>query len=207
MSFYTRRELSNRMDSLIVNLFQKSGFIIEKSGYENFVSQNTRGLLRYIHNDTTVTFLRYLPDLFAHANGKSFFIELKVMDSPIKYQSRVNTLKDLSGHKDLSTSNIGVVETASIYNYKKLTSIGVEILLIVYCTFNNKFILAEWEKNIVTFYNDVVKIGEGNASFTPYTNIHLDKMRTLKELFLSDFNIHISKEIIDEIINNLKNKK
>lgn len=207
MSFYTRLELSNRMDSQIVSLFQKCGFIIEKSGYENFVSENTRGLLRNIHNDTTVTFLRYLPDLFAHANGKSFFIELKVMDSPIKYQSRVNTLKDLSGHNDLSTSNIGVVETASINNYKKITSIGVEILLIVYCTYNQKFILAEWEKNIVTFYNDVVKIGEGNASFTPYTNIHLDKMRTLKELLLSDFKIDIPQQMIEEIINDLKNIK
>lgn len=207
MSFYSRLELSNRMDSEIVSLFQKCGFIIEKSGYENFISENTRGLLRNIHNNPTVTFLRYLPDLFAHKEGKSFFIELKVMDSPIKYQSRVDTLKGLSGHNDLSTSNIGVVETASINNYKKLTSIGVDILVIVYCTYNQKVILAEWENNIVTFYNDVVKIGEGNASFTPYTNIHLDKMRTIKEIFLNDFKIDIPQSIIDDIINDLKNIK
>jgi hypothetical protein len=195
------------MDYHIVDLFKKSGFIIEKSGYENFISESTRSILRNIYNQETVTFLRYLPDLFALINGKSFFIELKVMDSPIKYQSRVDTLKGLSGHNDLSISNIGVVETASINNYKKLTSIGVDILVIVYCTYNQKIILAEWEKNIVSFYNDVVKIGEGNASFTPYTNIHLDKMRSLKELFLTDFKIDLSQVIIDEIINDLKNTK
>jgi len=47
-----------------------------------------------------------------------------------------------------------------------------------------------------------VKYGQGNASFTPFMNIHLDKMSTLSDFFYKNFCVEITKEEID----NLKNQ-
>lgn len=204
MSFNTRVDLSSNMDAAIVKMLKELGFVIERSGYEGFIGNETKAELRKIHDNPTVTFLRYLPDLFVWRGNKFFFLELKVMDSPIKYASRVKHLQEISGLTDLSSENIGAVETAAINNYQKLRSIGVEILVIVYCTFNPKLLVAEWENKIVKFHSDNVRIGEGNASFTPYTNVHVDRMRTIKQLFRDDFNIDIADALIESVKAELK---
>lgn len=204
MSFEERLSLADRMDSALVTLFQQLEFTVERTGYEDTVSDFSKAELRKIHDNPTVTFLRYLPDLFLWSKDKYFFVELKVMNSPIKSPKRVEHLGAISKINDLTRENIGVVETAAIRNYERLTGIGVEILLIVFCTYNPKEILAEWEGKITKFFDDSVRIGEGNASFTPYTNIHLDKMRTLKELFKVDLNIEIDDSQVGLLKSRLK---
>jgi hypothetical protein len=205
MSFNERIDLSSRMDATITSFLRLLGFIVEHTGYEKYISEETKAKLRTVHNIPSVNFLRYQPDLFVWQNNRYFFVELKVMNSPIKYASRVKSLQEASGLNDLSSENIGAVETASIKNYENLRKIGVDILIIVYCTFNPNFFVAEWEENILRFFNDNVRIGAGNASFTPYTNVHLDKMRTLQNIFKSDFDINVNDEIIAEIKLQMKN--
>ncbi len=204
MSFKERLELAQRMDKGIISLFKRNGFIVEKTGYEQFVSDATKARFRSVHNNPTVTFLRYLPDWFVWQNDQYFFVELKVMDSPIKHVGRVKEMQVKSGYTDLSSENIGAVETAAINNYNRLSSLGIQILVVVYCTFNPRLLFAEWEQNLVKFHNDNVRIGEGNASFTPYTNIHVDRMRTLYDFFAEELNITIPEETKNGLIEYLK---
>jgi len=204
MGFQERINLANNMESKLVSFLKLKNFMVEKTGYEHYISPEMREKLRTIHTNPTVTFLRYLPDYFAIYEGKYFFIEFKVMDSPIRLDSRVEDLKSRTGIDDLSKNNIGVVETAAINNYQRLSDLGVKILVVVYCTFNNRLLLVDWENNIIKFFNDKVKIGDGNASFTPFTNIHLDKMKSIKDFMLSEFNISISKDEEDLLIKSIQ---
>jgi len=201
MSFNERLKISENMANTLIPFLNKQGFIIEQTGYENYVSSNTRSNLRFVHNNPTVTFLRYLPDYFCMFQNDYFFIEIKVMDSPIKLDSRVKKLQQITGINDLSKENIGVIETAALNNYKNLSKIGVKILIIIYCTFHPERVLLEWENNLIKFYDDKVKIGQGNASFTPYTNIHLDKMKNIQDFFQNEFKIKFDEQTVSSLIN------
>lgn len=204
MGFNERLNLASNMENILVEYLVHRGFILEKTGYEKYVSNNTREILRHIHDDTTIKFLRYMPDYFASIRNQRFFIEFKVMDSPILLDSRVNELKAITKYNDLTKSNIGVVETAAIENYQNLSKIGVKILVVVFCTFNYRKLLVEWEEKLCKFFDDKVRLGKGNASFTPYTNIHLDKMRNFQTFFKEEFDINIDQNEIEKIIKNIE---
>lgn len=204
MGFEERIKLAENMENFVVKFLLNKNFILEKTGYESHTSKETREILRKIHNDPTITFMRYMPDYFSGFKDKFFFIEFKAMDSPIRLDSRVEELKKLTGLNHLSRQNIGVVETAAIKNYENLSKLGVRILVVVYSTFHPKKLLIEWESNIVKFYNDDVQLGQGNASFTPFTNIDLDKMQDFKGFFKKEFGLEISDEEITELINKIK---
>ena len=201
MGFMERMHLANRMEIALVRFLNNKGFILEKTGYERVINKHLQKTLNRIHNNTTVRFCRYAPDFLAVYSNQYFYIEMKVMDTPIHLESRVLKLRNLSGLNDLNKTNIGVVETAAMDNYQSLSKIGVKIAILVFCTFNDKKLLMEWEEKIVKFHNDKVRIGEGNASFTSYTNVHLDKMRTFEEFLNQEFNILITKQEISSLIN------
>jgi hypothetical protein len=200
MSFDTRIICSQKLDNIFPEILRQLGFIVEKSGYESFISPSLISELRTVHNDLSVRFLRYLPDYFVKYKDKYFFLELKVMDTPIKFDSRVNDLRQSCGISTLSKENIGVVETNAIKNYDCLSQIGVKILVVVYCSYHHNKILIDWEQNISKFYNDKVRLGQGDASFTPYTNINLDQMRSVKEFFEQEFQIYLEQEQINKLI-------
>ena len=194
MGFEERIKLAKNMEKSVINFLKSKGFILENTGYEKYSSNEIKEKIRTIHNNLTVRFMRYMPDYFAILGNNIFFIELKVMDTPIRLDSRVNELIEITGITDLSKENIGAVETAALNNYEQLTSIGVKIAVIVLCTFNKKLLFMEWENNLVKFYNNKVKIGQGNASFTPYTNIHVDKLRTFEEFLNQELSIEVKSE-------------
>ncbi len=198
MGFNERLNLSHNFEKLIIPFLESKGFIVEKTGYENYVSDKTKQILRTEHNDITVRFLRYLPDLFVIKNNMYFFIELKVMDSPIRLDSRIESLKKITQIDDLSKENIGVIETSAHKNYQALKNIGIKVVLLVLSTFNKETFLADWEDEIVAFYEDNVKLGNGDASFTPYTNIHLDKMKSITTFLKENFGVDITN---DELAN------
>ncbi len=204
MGFEERVELSKNMENVIIEFLTSKGFILDKTGYESHVSKETREILRKIHNDATVTFLRYMPDYFARYRDSFFFIELKIMDSPIKLDSRINDLRKVTGLNNLSKQNIGVIETAAIRNYQNLGKLDVKILTIIYSTFHPKKLLVDWEKNIKPIYNDEVKLGQGNASFTPFTNINLDNLQDFTSFFKKEFNLTIVDKEIVELISKIK---
>ena len=204
MTFQERLAFANRMENALIPFLKSKGFMLEKTGYEKYIPDEMRNQLRRVHNDPSVIFLRYLPDYFAIFRNNYFFIELKLMETPIRLDSRVEALKEKTGINDLSKENIGVVETAAVNNYKNLSSLGIKIMLIIYSTFNSKILLVDWEENLVKFYADKVRKGEGNASFTPFTNIHLDKMSSLGEFMHKEFNLNISEDEEITLIESIK---
>lgn len=204
MGFYDRVNLANKMDEELSVFLTNNGFHLEKTGYEKYISPETIGILRKIHTDLTVKFLRYMPDYFCYIDNKFFYIELKTMTSPILRDSRVNTLKQETGLNYLTKQNIGAVEKAAIENYGSLSKIGVNVLIIVYCNFHPKKLLISWEKNIHKFFSDSVRCGQGDASFTPFTNINLDEMDDFNTFFKNEFNIELSDQKIIDLINNIE---
>ncbi len=207
MGFESRIKLAENMETFLLEFLSKNKFVMEKTGYESHISKDSCEILRKIHDDPTVRFLRYMPDYFTIFKNKLFFIEFKVMDSPILLDSRIDELKRITGLSNLSKQNVGVVETAAIQNYENLTKIGVNILVIVYCTFHPKKLLVDWENNLKKFYNDKVKIGYGNASFTPFTNINLDEMQDFELFFKKEFGLEISEQDVKDLLKKIETNK
>ena len=190
MGFDERKTMGEVVANAIGELFRQLNFEMVNFGYENTFSDNVRQKIRRLYSDPTVSFVRFMPDKFAYYNENNIFlIEVKVCNTPIVYDSRVEKLKQLSGDQTLSKSNIGAVETSAIENYVKLGSIGVKILLVIFSTFHQRPIVAEWVDNIKIVHQDKVIYGQGNASRTPYSNINLDNLRSIQELLISEVNL------------------
>lgn len=139
-------------------------------------------------NDPTAHFLRYMPDsaLLDPQRKLVYLVEYKAMTTPLWSERRLQALRQRSGYNDLASANVGVVETAALLNYRRLTEAGLRVALFVYCTYHPQRLLAEWEERIVTLHSDKVRHGSSKASFTPYTNIHLDHMLPLADFLLRE---------------------
>ncbi len=198
MGFDERKNMGEIAANSVSELLKSLGFEMVNFGYENTFSNDVRQKMRRLYNDPTVSFVRFMPDKFAYYNEKNIFlVEVKVCNTPIMYDSRVEKLKQLSGDQSLSKTNIGAVETSAIQNYEKLESIGVKVLLVIYSTFHQRPIVAEWVSNVKTVHQDKVIYGQGNASRTPYTNINLDDLRCIQDLLVSEFGLD-NKKISEE---------
>lgn len=190
MGFEDRSATEKNMSAAMTDFFVKLGFQIADIGYENVFPQKMREQLRIIYDDPTVLFVRFLPDKFAFLNNKIIFLlEYKTCNTPIKLQSRIDDLIAKSGIKTLSTKNVAAIETSSMENYKKISSLGVKILLVIYSGFHGRPLVASWCNKVKVFFQDNVKLGEGNASRTPYSDVNLDDFTELKEFVTKEFGL------------------
>lgn len=136
----------------------------------------------------TALWLRYMPDsaLLDTTSGLAYLVEFKAMVTPLHSTRRLHMLRERSGHGDLASANVGVVETAALENYHRLTQAGLKVALIVYAAFHPQRLLAEWEDRLVPLHSDRVRYGSSRASYTPYTNLHLGHMRLLDRFLLDE---------------------
>lgn len=194
MSFRKRNNIGEKTADAVNDLFETLGFKIQNFGYETIFSNHMRELISW--NDRivnkTVQFIRFMPDKFVYFDEKNIFlVEIKVCNTPIKYDSRVKKLKELSGVDTLTKENIGAIETSAIENYKKISSIGVDILLVIYSSFHPRPLIADWIENVSIIHQD--KVGDNTivkyASGTPYTNINLDDFEDIRIPLVRKFGI------------------
>lgn len=205
LGFIERKSLGENVADAIGDLFKALGFEILNFGYEDIFSDDIRQKMRRLYNDITVQFVRFMPDKFAYFNeGNIFLIEVKVCNTPIKYDSRVRKLRSLSGIQTLNKNNIGAVETSAIENYKRIDSIGIKILLVIYSSFHTRSLIADWMNNLSIVHQDKVIYGHGNASRTPYTNINLDDFKDINELLINEFGIE--KSLVADAYSSCMNK-
>jgi hypothetical protein len=139
-------------------------------------------------NSPTAHFLRYAPDsaLLDPLQDKVYLLEYKAMTTPLYSQRRLQMLRERSGYPDLSAANVGVVETAALENYQRLTAASLRMALVVYCSYHPAGLLAEWEEKLVPLHSDRVRVGSSRASYTPYTNLHLDHLRPLGQFLQAE---------------------
>lgn len=196
MTFVQRNDLSERISQHMDLFFEGVGFQLVKTGYEEVFPNDYRQKIRYLYDDPSVTFARFMPDRFAFFDDKNiFYIEYKICNTPIIYESRVRFLNKLNNSTNLTKKNIGALETEAFSNYQKLNSLGVRVLIVIYSEFHNRPVVANWINKINPVYQDKVIFGQGNASRTPYTNINLDDFVDIGQLLSEDFGI--SKEKIN----------
>lgn len=197
MGFEDRSAIEKKMSSAVTDFFAGLGFQIVNIGYENIFPPEIREKLRTIYNDPTVLFVRFLPDKFAYLNDKIIFLlEYKICNAPIKLQSRIDFLIEQSGVKTLNKKNVAAIETSSVENYRKISSLGVKILLVIYSDFHGRPFVAEWFNKVKVFFQDNVKLGEGNASRTPYSDVNLDDFIDLQDFMVKEFGL--TKEKVSE---------
>jgi hypothetical protein len=115
-----------------------------------------------------------------------YLVEYKAMTTPLWSKRRLQALRQLSEYNDLTSANVGLVETAALQNYRRLTEAGLRVALVVYCAYHPQRLLAEWEERVVTLHSDRVRLGSSRASFIPYTNVHLDHMLPLADFLLRE---------------------
>jgi len=180
-SFQARRRLAERMSTALArHVFSLPPLLRVDLGAEFQFPPAFHNPLRKL-NSPTAHFLRYMPDsaLLDPAQGSVYLLEYKAMTTPLYSQNRLRMLRERSGHTDLAPANVGLVETAALENYRRLAKAGLQVAVVVYCTYHPAHLLAEWEQNLVPLHSDRVRYGSSRASFTPYTNLHLDHMQPL----------------------------
>ncbi len=186
--FQDRRQLAEKMAAALAeHIFSLPPLLRADLGAEFQFPAAFHDPLRQL-DSATGHFLRYMPDsaLLDPAGGKVYLLEYKAMTTPLYSQRRLQTLRENSGHTDLTPANVGVVETAALENYRRLTAAGLQVALVVYCSYHPARLLAGWEQDLVPLHSDRVRYGSSRASRTPYTNIHLDQMRPLQTFLLQE---------------------
>lgn len=193
MSFKERSELAKKIESGLDNILGEHGISITDISYEKIFSEDLRNKMRSKYDSNNIAYLRFQPDRFAYINNdQNFFLEYKICNTPIKFDSRVNYLQKISGDRSLSKTNIGAIEASAFINYSKISSnLGLDVAILVYCTYHSSKFLIEWVSSIKIKNQDKVIIGQGNASRTPYINVNLDEFRTVEDFFMEEFNIEI----------------
>lgn len=197
MGFEDRSAIEKKMSAALTNFFIGLGFQIVDIGYESVFPQQVRDKLRSIYSDPTALFVRFLPDKFAYLNDKTIFLlEYKTCNTPIKLQKRIDFLIKQSGIETLSSKNVAAIETSSVENYRKISSLGVKILLVIYSDFHDRLLVTNWFNRVTVFFQDNVKLGEGNASRTPYSDVNLDEFVDLRDFVAKEFGL--AKEKIND---------
>lgn len=179
--FEVRRDLADRMaGALARHVLSLPPLLRVDLGAEFQLPPEFHAPLRQL-DSVTARFLRYMPDsvLLDPRRGVVYLVEFKAMTTPLRSPSRLRVLREHSNYADLAAANVGVVETAALDTYRRLTAAGLQVALIVYCSYHPQRLLAEWEQELVLLHSDRVRYGSERASFTPYTNLHLDHMRPL----------------------------
>lgn len=93
--------------------FGKLGFIACQIGQEHWLSGEFHEAIRDIHDDKTVDFLRFFPDLAVFRNDFGIFLVQVKATSP-KYRKGLNF----------------ATETASLKNDKLLSTMGIRVLIV-----------------------------------------------------------------------------
>ena len=201
MSFKERSKLAKNVETGLDKILTETGIEITDISYENIFKESLRNKMRKEYNSNNIIHVRFQPDRFAYIDNKrNFFLEYKICNTPINYDSRVEYLRKVSGDETLNKSNIGAIEATALLNYTKISSkLGLDVAIIVYCTYHEPKFVAEWVSNIKIKNEDNVIIGEGNASRTPYVNVNLDEFRGVEDFFKQEFNW-------DVLLNGIKNK-
>lgn len=187
-SFAARRRLAEQMSAALAqHVFSLPPLLRVDYGAEFQFPHAFHDPLRQL-NSPTAHFLRYTPDsaLLDPSEGKVYLVEYKAMTTPLYSQHRLKLLRERSGQADLSPANVGLVETAALENYQRLTAAGMRVALVAYCSYHPAGLLAEWEEKLVPLYSDQVRYGSSQASYTPYTNLHLDRMRPLAQFLQAE---------------------
>jgi len=187
-SFAARRQLAERMSAALAeHVFSLPPLLRVDYGAEFQFPASFHDPLRQL-NSPTAHFLRYAPDsaLLDPSQGKVYLLEYKAMTTPLYSQNRLQLLRERSGHADLKAANVGLVETAALENYQRLSAAGLQVALVVYCSYHPAGLLAEWEEKLVPLHSDQVRYGSSRASRTPYTNLHLDHMRPLEQFLQAE---------------------
>ena len=115
-----RKKLGRESCERLKKRLQASRYIVEDIGSEKWLSPAFRKNIRYVHNNTTIDFIRYFPDLIIYKNGITKLVEVKA------------TLPEHRAGDNFS------IETACLENDKKLCGIGINVF-IVFENYPNEF--------------------------------------------------------------------
>lgn len=206
MGFMKRNLMSKKFEQLMDDFLKLYNFDIVDISYERIFPEDIRNNLRRLYNVPEIIYVRFQPDRFAFLNDKnSFLIEYKICNTPIQFDKRIEELRRISGDNSLSKENVGAIESTAFQHYLKLQkNLNLRIILIIYSSFNQKKILAEFIDNIKIKNESNVIYGFGNASKTPYVNINLDELRRIDKFLQEEFKISVSEDKIKKIIQNME---
>jgi len=198
MAFYERTQKSKILIELLSNYFWKDAkenfnLIHEPYGYENFVAKDIQELLKK-SDSSTAKYIRFSPDYIIGNQGKIILADYKATTTP-RY-----TTKSLQW-------NIGQVEADAWENYEKLTSIGVDIALLIYCPYHPRPLLCDTPDNSWLWGARSKVKNTQTGSYTDYVNLDLTKLKTFVAFMEEVLNIppDFSKPKVASMLEEAKN--
>lgn len=168
--------------------------------------------------------VKFSPDFIGIYNQKKnkdvFFIDSKTSITPVFFKAHIDRIKEHSKIRSLHREDIGGIEREAWYVYNTFYPRD-KVVIIMAVPYNPKLIVAEWVSNIrcmwcfrgvderrgpvpwscnqcPIFKSDgtfgVIQNEFAGGSKTPHTNIHLGKMRRLREFLREEFGIDIDED-------------
>ena len=202
MRFQERRAQSQRLQQLAAELFwhvvdeRQERFSILSLLREDALSELDPSIRhRDVHTET-IDFIRYIPDSFVFDRAKpelSFLLEHKVSTVPIRSPAEVRTVGTYLGAPLLSGHDIGDWEEAAYDNYARLTRIGIRLVVMYYCAYHPRHLLADFVQRIDRAYRRTPITEGGPGSGTNIVNFDVRKMRTLAEFAETEFDLNPDK--------------
>jgi len=113
-----RFKLGNEAKERFKEYLKEKGYIIIDSGMENWIPDFFHKIIRSIHNNKTIDFVRYFPDLILLNKSKTNIALIEVKATSKKYREGENF----------------AIETASLRNMQMLEEMGINVLIV----FENK---------------------------------------------------------------------
>jgi hypothetical protein len=192
MPFSKRTGASNKLISYLEQYYwsneeiKRYRLIQHPYGYENYFAPELQEKMRQRYTPTT-EYIRYAPDYFLiqENTNNDILLEYKVTKTPRYSFGR-------------SQWNYGQIEADAFDNYIKLTDIGVDVAIIIYCPYHPRPLLCgkpsrDW------VYGIRQRTNNSNGSGTDFYNIDLNKLNSFSKYMNDKFNIPIA--ITKKILN------
>jgi hypothetical protein len=177
-------------------------------GYETHVPDNVRQSMRFLRS-ATAKHIRFTPDFFVldlHQPEQTYLLDYKVTQTPLYSPHRLAQIQSCSQIADLSWQDIGQIEADAYDNYMALSSTGIRVAILNYCSYHPPFLLWDLVQNFPILHRDRVSSDCSAGSGTPFVNFDCRSVRPFDRFLAEDHQLHLDPSHQQELIQHLREK-
>lgn len=203
--------LTGRLDDNLTPFLQDHGFQVVPFGHPVILRDNTemRSLIRRLEykKSNEVLMVKFSPDFIVlppDSRKEPFFMDTKAGITPVFFDTQIRRIREAAHLPNLKREDIFEIEREAWDTYKNIYPAGA-VAVFAACPYHPRLLLGEWVSSIqplFRFQDD--RNLEAAGSGTPHVNIHMGRMRTLKEFLEQEFGIAVDEDAYESILDFIK---
>ncbi len=187
--------------------------IIVPFGYENRILGPARQRMISMR-DATAKYIRFTPDFFLIDQRKInreqepliYLLDYKTTQTPIYSKNRIAEIASSANLPNLTSSDIGQMETDAYNNYTAIHSLGVRVAVLNYCAYHPRLLLCDFIENVRVLRQDRVTTQTMTGSRTPFINFYCGSMRSFQNFLIQEHSIKMNDHDYEELCKELQEK-